>query len=311
MRIPQTSLGLSIFATVQHSVLLAGLAALFVACSSPSAQPPVRDADIKKPPLHAAIDDGDVARVASLIKGGADLEEVYLGRTPLNAATLMDQPEIVEELLVAGAKIEAVDSFGETSLFLANSPPLIQPFIKHGADLNHRTSNGKTPLISALYHGWSEVAFLLIDHGADVSAQDQDGATPLIAAAAYGSEEVVAKLLREGADVNQPTSSGRSALLTAAYMGRTNIAKILLDAGANANFQDKTSGDSALHYCAVDGYLDIAELLFAHGANPRLKNRRGATPLQQGQTYSPFPGRVSRATNKAGVIALLKSKEKS
>jgi len=309
MRISQTSPTRSILATV-HFVGLVGLAVLFAACSSPSGDKPVDTAVVEKPPLHAAIDDGNVARVEALIKDGADLEQVYIGRTPLNSATLMDRPEIVERLLVAGAKIDAVDSRGETALFLANSPSLVQPYIKHGADLNHRTNSGQTPLISGLYHGWSEAALVLIDHGADVSAQDKDGATPLMVAAAYGSEEVVARLLREGADVNQTTSSGRSALLTAAYTGRTNAVKLLLEAGADANVQDRASGDSALHYCAVDGYLDIAKLLLAHGADPSLKNRRGATPLQQGQAYSPYPGRVSRETNKDGVIALLKSKER-
>jgi len=222
----------------------------------------------------------------------------------------MDRPAIVERLLAAGAKMEAVDSFGETALFLANTPPLVQPYIKHRADLNHRSSAGKTPLISALYHGWSDAALVLIDHGADVSAQDNDGATPLLVAAAYGSEDVVTRLLHEGADVNHTTTSGRSALLTAVYTGQTNAAKLLLDAGADANVQDQTSGDSALHYCAVDGYLDIAVVLLAHGADPNLRNHAGATPLQKGQAYSPYPGRVSRETDKAGVLALLKSKEK-
>ena len=51
--------------------------------------------------------------------------------------------------------------------------------LKAGADINHRAANGQTALHGAALKGWTATAQFLADHGADLEPKDRDGKTPL------------------------------------------------------------------------------------------------------------------------------------
>ncbi|HEY7161005.1 MAG TPA: ankyrin repeat domain-containing protein, partial [Acidobacteriota bacterium] len=72
--------------------------------------------------LSAAILTRNADRVAGLIQLGADVNAAdKSGRTPLITAALMDDEEIVQMLLAAGAKPDFVNSSGESALSVAKS----------------------------------------------------------------------------------------------------------------------------------------------------------------------------------------------
>ena len=72
--------------------------------------------------LSAAILTKNAERVAGLIQLGADVNAAdNNGRSPLITAALMDDAEIVQMLLAAGARPEFVSSAGETALSVAKS----------------------------------------------------------------------------------------------------------------------------------------------------------------------------------------------
>ncbi len=134
-------------------------------------------------------------------------------------------------------------------------------------------------------------AELLLAHGADVNARDPDGRTPLYKAAAADNKELTTLLLAHGADVNARDDSGSTPLHRALYKDESEL---LLSHGADVNARDN-KGQTPLHNAASDdpkdfkgkGVLELAtewdlariEVLLAHGADVNATDNDGRTPL--------------------------------
>jgi hypothetical protein len=122
------------------------------------------------------------------------------GDTPLHAAAEAGFVRVVQDLLAAGASVQAANS------------------------------GGITPLLAAAAEGWHEVAQLLLDEGADVDAADDTDRTPLHAAAEGWHTDVVQLLLQRGADQHLEDEFGQTALSCAAAGGHADSVKALLEA---------------------------------------------------------------------------------
>jgi ankyrin repeat protein len=111
---------------------------------------------------------------------------------PLDAAR-DGRSEVVAQLLLESARVDAVDELGETPLFVA-------------------ASKGNVNI----------VAQLLAFEGVDVNKAKEDGTTPLYIAAQKGNVNIVAQLLAfEGVDVNKATVDDTSPIFIAAQEGLT------------------------------------------------------------------------------------------
>lgn len=117
--------------------------------------------------LHAALvqaADGDLEWVKELLAAGADPNGM-----PLIMAIQAGEPEIVQEMIDAGAKVES--DFA-----------------------------GTTPLVRAVQAQYPRIVKLLIDAGANVNTAAPDGTTPLVAATDTthrgATEETRAEVLR-------------------------------------------------------------------------------------------------------------------
>jgi ankyrin repeat protein len=105
-------------------------------------------------PLHDAAREGDAAKVAALLKQGADVNSRDDSReTPLIDAALAGKTEVAAVLIEAKADIDA------------------------------RNDRGFSALHAAAYSGSVEIAELLLDHGAEVDALSMHKITPLHVAA--------------------------------------------------------------------------------------------------------------------------------
>ncbi len=162
--------------------------------------------------------------------------------------------------------------------------------LRHGADVNGRGRNGRTPLhIAVLFEGYNagEAVRFLLEHAAHVNSRTHDLCTPLHDAVYRGQEEVAQILLEHGANIDSRNAQVQTPLhvlldVVAEFWSEegenTDFVRLLLENGANVNAQDGLCV-TPLH-SAVRWFLpDTTRMLLEHGAKPNAKNRNGKTPL--------------------------------
>ncbi|MHC4595616.1 MAG: glycoside hydrolase domain-containing protein, partial [Planctomycetota bacterium] len=184
-----------------------------------------KDVDVSN--IHMAVCIGDLDRVKSLIRNGADVNMTdSSGRTPLYLAIFTSHRDITEFLIAKGADLEVKDHKGETLLYqvcynvLESEAELL---ISRGADVNVKTKYGDTPLHGAASAGHQELVELLVAKGADVNAKNKSNGTPLHMAVSRGHKDVAAILMAAGADVNAQDWRRRTPLSLAKKNGHTEI----------------------------------------------------------------------------------------
>ena len=156
--------------------------------------------------LHNAAGFGTLAMVRFLLELGADpdLRDPTYHATPIAWARHNRQQEIVDDLMRFASIFDAVacdgvervavllqedaaransrDGAGNPLVFylhpeLARLHEMIALLTQHGADLNARSTNGKTVLDRALGHGWQDFAVLLRERGATTASEVTAAAT--------------------------------------------------------------------------------------------------------------------------------------
>ena len=131
------------------------------------------------------------------------------------------------------------DTNGLTSLhrvLLKNpqSPDVVEVLIDAGADIEAKTSRGRTALHCACVKPALESVEMLVKAGADVCEAESFGFTCLIIAARHGQTETVRYLVRffPEVDVNHRTLLGYTALHHARQKQHTDVERVLLKHGA-------------------------------------------------------------------------------
>ena len=164
-------------------------------------------------PLINACQEGDLAKLRSLLKQGANPNTARKsdGSTPLHIMTGLDG----EQALPAG----------ESLLFM-------NALIQSGANVNLADKEGKTPLMLTCLPAEIDV---LVKAGAKVNLQDHNGQTALMAAAQQNRPDAVMKLLQCGASLNVQDKQGKTALMLATEAGNTEVIELLSKANANAS----------------------------------------------------------------------------
>ncbi|MBE3142590.1 MAG: ankyrin repeat domain-containing protein, partial [Planctomycetes bacterium] len=127
---------------------------------------------MKAPPLEFALHYGHDEVASMLIERGAHLN-YYEPITPLLSAcqhrcVLAFRAMVASEPDVAINQMDHPDSFGDVPLHWAartGCKEIVQTLIDIGANVNARNANGGTPLKSAHYGKFSDVATLLESRG--------------------------------------------------------------------------------------------------------------------------------------------------
>lgn len=155
-----------------------------------------------------------------------------------------------EELVAAGADVNARDRFGYSALMYAagvGHVGVVELLLAAGADANAKNKNNLTGLELAAARGHAGVVALLrnarffhaardgdvglltqmLDAGVDVNAQHTDGWTALMTAALFDRAEIISVLLRRGADARLQNDTGWTALLIAERKGHRQVVSML------------------------------------------------------------------------------------
>jgi ankyrin repeat protein len=135
-----------------------------------------------------------------------------------------------------------------------NDLPEVERLCSIGADVNAKSSLGRTPLHRACYRGHVQVFQVLRENGADMEATENGGNTPLHLACSTRHLSVVIELLSPN-DSNGATSRG-------------------------ANIEAKNNeGDTPLHIASWHGHLPVVKALRSGGANILARNNHGELPI--------------------------------
>ena len=134
------------------------------------------------------------------------------------------------------------------------------------ADVNHRNTDGSTPLQWAVYEGKTLEVRHLLEAGADVSLANDYGATAMSLAAEVADVAILKLLLDAGANADSPNGDGQTALMAVARTGNVDAARLLLEHGATVDAREKFGGQTALMWASARRHPEMMELLIAKGA---------------------------------------------
>jgi ankyrin repeat protein len=228
---------------------------------------------------------GDLATLELLRAHGANVDWPWAtdGATPLLAvlswATTMTG---IFWLLEHGANADAVFSpTGEAPLHRAAvrcGVDVAQALVRHGAKLDRRRADGRTPCAVAAVNGNRTVADWLAEQGADTTLPEVDR---FVAACRQGDRDTVSKLLAQRADWSDDlTPQHYAAFHHAAETGDAVALEAMLAGGFDPNRPDEEIGKTVLHSAAHTGQLDAVRVLLRHGADVAAKDREfNGTPL--------------------------------
>eukprot|EP00118_Oscarella_pearsei_P001695 m.8179 g.8179 ORF g.8179 m.8179 type:complete len:255 (+) comp20397_c0_seq2:122-886(+) len=157
---------------------------------------------------------------------------------------------------------------------------------------NRERSKLGTALLSAAFHGRTDIAKLLIEEGADVSYSDAEGSQCPLCLAAFGGHVEICKILVEaGAWMDWQKPDGGTALISAAFKGNVDVAEVLLQAGAFVNLATNEKR-TPLHFACYDGAVELVGLLLRYGADVNvIEIQNGFSPIHTA-CYRGFPRAV-------------------
>ena len=223
---------------------------------------------------------GEIERVRSLIKAGADINvKDKNGIFPLLGAAFSGKPEVAKVLIEAGALLNQVDRNGNTPLMIASlcheslreREDVALLLVKAGAEISmNGTYRQQNAFMDAARCGSDYLLKAILDSGENINERDIGGGTALIYATAAGKFETVKSLINWGADVNAVDNNGSTALMYAASYrpmmpdpeSSTNIEiiKLLIQKGADRSIRNKQK-QTAWNIAVNAGNFDVLEML--------------------------------------------------
>ncbi|MDR0646656.1 MAG: ankyrin repeat domain-containing protein [Elusimicrobiota bacterium] len=250
-------------------------------------------------------------QIELLLKRGANVNAIAKsGYTALiKSSSLLGQTcyEIVELLLMSGADANMQDSMsGETALFKATDPTMVEILLKYGADPNIRMTDGykETALITFTRNNrQKKIIELLIKYGANVNAKDSHDNTALTFALINNNKEVAEILRQAGAkekktqkELDAEAASENASLWSikeqnimlmsseCASQSSKKEVESLLKQGANINENKNKFGTTALMQTAAKSAsstncMEMLKFLLESGADTNIKDQSGETAL--------------------------------
>ena len=207
--------------------------------------------------LTLAAHSGSESVATLLLEKGADPNAAAVGYTPLHAAVLRGELQLVKALLTRGANPNARITAGT-------------PIRRSSQDFAFPKSLiGAPPYFLAAKFLEIEIMRALIAGGADPKLGTPDGTTPLMAAAGIGAS-LSSNRRGVGIDDGGGTLEPQGRVLDAVQAA--------IDLGGDVNAANQ-AGNTALHGASFLGYDAVVQRLVDRNAAINAKNKRGQTPL--------------------------------
>ena len=260
---------------------------------------------------HITAGGGNVPALELLHRYGLNVNGIAGGVPPLvYILSWADTPVGVRWLLEHGADPNLIwAESADAPLHLAArrwDVPVVQLLVQHGAELDLRNTEGRTPYAVAVLAGNEAIARWLLDRGAngELSPLEQ-----FVGCCSHGDREGAAAVLSSHPGL--PTQLQREhhlLLQRQAESGNAAVLEIMLAFGFDPNVGDKDQV-TALHRAAMAGQVDATRVLLAGGSNVNaVDGMFAATPLVwavEGRAH-PTPGSdyvgVARALIAAGSL---------
>lgn len=159
--------------------------------------------------------------------------------------------------------------------------------ISRGADPNHASKEGQTPLHLAARRGLPLIVKGLLADGADPSAADKTGTSVLLQAVISRNTSTVTEIL-EALKAKVETSQSMVPLLntsqtTSHFLSnpsyKSNFEYRRIDQDNMIDRYNKRESPTALHMAAKNHDLEIVRLLLHHGADPEVRDSDGNLAL--------------------------------
>jgi WD40 repeat protein/ankyrin repeat protein len=240
-----------------------------------------------------AVEEGNPLAVDLFITGGADPNtRDRRGRTLLSAAAAGDHVGVMEQLIAAGADIEAGNDkkYGMTALMygaISDSPDSVVLLLDAGAEIAKKDASGNTALMYACEYRKPETAAALIDRGAGVNITDTSLKTPLMHAvgkvpSGHGNRDdlteregkVIDVLFEAGAVTYYVDEEIQDALVIALENKRFHAAQLLLDHGVNPD--SPSCRESPLLLALQKRSWETAQQIVLRGADLTLEKHQGS-----------------------------------
>ncbi len=233
--------------------------------------------------LPLAASAGDIPVLEALRARGANVDQAWAtdGATSLYAILNWSRtPEGVRWLLEHGADPNAMFAEnGETPLHVvarAWDVPLAEAMVAHGADIERKRADGRTPYAVAELNGNRAVADWLREHGASTELSEIDR---LVAACSLGRREAAEALLAKNPGLrNEITDDHYIAFHQAAERNDVRALEAMLACGFDPNRPDARIGKTVLHSAAMEGWPEAVRVLLAHGASVHVRDREFKGP---------------------------------
>jgi len=242
------------------------------------------DGRLESTALKYAVQHGHVDIVKELLAAKADPRKTGSHKHSISAllqARLKDNSEMLKLLTDAGK-------------------PLVDAQVKTFLEAEH-ASRDSSVIVHASSYGFDDAVNKLIEAKADVNAftTGDCNATGLISAAFHGHTEVAKILTEANANVNAARDGGDTALMDASYGGHLEIAKILIAANANVDTA-RHDGSTALMAASSAGHTEVAKILIAANANVKARNASKVSALAFALSQEHTD--VATALSKAGAL---------
>ena len=242
-------------------------------------------------------------------------EELLLkGCKPLHIAAYFDEVDTIEQLLTAGAEIEAVNTDGQTALHVAagrGNRAAVIALLRKDAKINALDRDGYSPLYEATYRRQLGTIQLLLNAGALVVGEGFLKRSPLHravlngdmvafdliqarcvnampqgcwssflhCAAENGSRVVIEFFIRLGENVADRDAHGKTPFLVAAANGHVDAMSCFLENGATLTEEDLISRRAAIHFVAKEGHVGALEFLLSKRVDVNCVDISKTTPL--------------------------------
>lgn len=283
---------------------------------------------------NSSLTSEEVVRV--LLEHGADvsepIEEAGEGHLdePIDSATKLGRPEIIQLLIDNGANVNGKDEFGWTPLHHVATEPSregmmesLQLLLEKGADLTMRNDAGKLPYEMAIEYSQRQENHIspeivqMLNPNKEAAVQTttkapEEQLPPLHEAVESADLDRVIGLVENGSDVNEHGGPSEFTPLHIAISleNSSDIFNFLLHHGANISAQSKW-GATPLHLAIEWKRTEKLKKLLTAKANPNAKDTGGNTTLHYVVTYGP-PSKQKNLAElllKAGADATIKNNE--